>query len=78
MREQIETNPQFYGQILEGMFFDGQDSVQSRWQRNKKPEYCRNLCMITGYEWLEEFGYPVSDEERAYLDGTHECFAEKD
>ena len=78
VREQIETNPQFYGQILDGMFFDGQDSVQNRWQRNKKPEYCRNLCMITGYEWLEEFGYPVSDEERGYLDGTLDCYRKEE
>ena len=30
--------------------------------------------MITGYEWLEDFGYQTSDDERDYLDGTLECY----
>lgn len=30
--------------------------------------------MITGYEWLEAFGYKISDDERAYLDGTLDCY----
>lgn len=78
IREQIETNAQLYAQVMNELFFDGEDSVQGRWNKRFKPEYCRNISMITGYEWLEEFGYPVSDEERAYLDGTLDCYEEEE
>ncbi len=78
IREQIETNPQLYAQMMNGFFFNDEDSVQGRWNKRYKPEYCRNISMITGYEWLEEFGYPVSDEERAYLDGTLDCYEEEE
>ncbi len=78
IREEIGTNPQLYGQVMDGLFFDGEDSVQSRWWTSKKPEYCRNISMITGYEWLEDFGYQASDDERAYLDGTLDCYGEEE
>lgn len=78
IREQIETNPQLYAQVMNGFFFDGEDSIQGRWNKRFKPEYCRNISMITGYEWLEDFGYPVSDEEKAYLDGTLDCYEEEE
>ena len=76
IREQIETNPQLYAEVMYGMMFDGENCVVNKWARGRKPEYCRNLAMITGYEWLEDFGYRMSDEERAYLDGTLDCYAE--
>lgn len=28
------------------------------------------------YHYLEALGYPVSSDERAWLDGTHECYGE--
>ena len=59
------------------LFFDGEDSIIGRWNRSEKPEYCRNLAMITGYEWMEDFGYQVSDDEREYLDGTLDCYREE-
>lgn len=74
IRGEIGNNPQLYAQIMNGLLFDGEDSVQGRWNKRFKPEYCRNISMITGYEWLEDFGYPVSDDERAYLDGTLDCY----
>ena len=58
------------------MLFNGEDCVWGRWRKDEKPEYCRNIALITGYEWLEDFGYRMSDEERAYLDGTLDCYAE--
>ena len=76
IREQIETNPQLYAEVMYGMLFNGEDCVRGRWHKNEKPEYCRNIALITGYEWLEDFGYRMSDEERAYLDGTLDCYAE--
>ena len=76
IREQIETNPQLYAEVMYGMFFNGEDCVRGRWSKAKKPEYCRNIALITGYQWLEDFGYQTSDEERAYLDGTLDCYAE--
>ena len=76
IREQIETNPQLYAEVMYGMLFDGEDCVVNKWARGRKPEYCRNITLITGYEWLEDFGYRMSDEERAYLDGTLDCYAE--
>ena len=76
IREQIETNPQLYAEVMYGMLFNGEDCVRGRWYKDEKPEYCRNIALITGYEWLEDFGYRMSDEERAYLDGTLDCYAE--
>lgn len=73
-REQINTNPTFYAQIMNKTFFDDQRCVRNWWRDSKKPEYDRNLAIITGYEWLEDFGYRISDDERAYLDGTLDCY----
>ena len=75
-REQINTNPTFYAQIMNKTFFDDQRCVRNWWRDSKKPEYDRNLAIITGYEWLEDFGYKISDDERAYIDGTLECYRE--
>ena len=77
-REQIQEDPQLYAKVMGILFFADEDCVQSRWRTSQKPEYCRNLAMITGYEWLKEFGYQVSDDEKAYLDGTLDCYAEVD
>lgn len=76
IRVAINEAPTLYAEIMGSLFFDEEDSVQNRWGRSEKPKYCRNLAMITGYEWLEEFGYQVSDDERAYLDGTLDCYME--
>ena len=43
------------------------------WGENR-PEYKQNKRLEKLYEMLEELGYPVSDEERSMLDGTHELF----
>ena len=75
-RGQILEDPQLYAKVMDGLFFNGEDSTRSRWNRTEKPKYCRNISMITGYEWLEDFGYKVSDDERAYLDGTLDCYGE--
>ena len=77
IRVAINETPGTYAEVMGAMFFDGEDSIQRRWDRDEKPEYCRNLTMITGYEWLEAFGYQVSDDERAYLDGTLDCYQEE-
>lgn len=37
-------------------------------------EFCRSEKLEVLYDFLEELGYQVSDEERALLDGTHELF----
>ena len=76
IRVAINEAPTLYAEIMGSLFFDGEDSIRNRWSRSEKPKYCRNLAMITGYEWLEDFGYRMSDEERAYLDGTLDCYAE--
>lgn len=76
IREQLAEDPQLYAKVMDGLFFDGEDSVQYRWRTDEKPKYCRNISMITGYEWLEDFGYRTSDDERAYLDGTLDCYGE--
>ena len=78
IRVAINEAPTVYAEIMGSLFFDGEDSIRNRWNRGEKPKYCRNLAMITGYEWLEDFGYQVSDEERAYLDGTLDCYAESE
>ena len=72
--EQVRTNPMLYAQIMNKTFFDDRGCVKNQWRRDEKPEYRRNSAMSTGYEWLEDFGYPISDEERAYLDGTLDCY----
>lgn len=73
-KEQVDTNPTFYAELMNKAFFDDQSCVMNKWRRGCKPEYNRNLAMITGYDWLEDFGYPISDDERAYLDGTLDCY----
>lgn len=77
-KEQVDTNPTFYAEIMNKAFFDDQSCVMNKWWRGCKPEYSRNLAVITGYEWLADFGYPISDEERAYLDGTLDCYGKAD
>jgi len=76
IRVAINEEPTLYAEIMGSLFFDEEDSIQNRWGRSEKPKYCRNLAMITGYEWLEEFGYKISNDERAYLDGTLDCYQE--
>ncbi len=78
IRVEINEAPTLYAEIMGSLFFDEEDSIQTRWGRSEKPKYCRNLAMITGYEWLEDFGYKISDDERAYLDGTLDCYAEEE
>ena len=77
IRTGIREAPTLYAEVMGALFFDGEDSIRNRWSRNDKPKYCRNLAMLTGYEWLEDFGYQVSDDERAYLDGTLDCYQEE-
>ena len=74
IRTAINECPTLYADMMGTLFFEGEDSISSRWRRSEEPEYCRNVTMITGYEWLEAFGYEASDDERAYLDGTLDCF----
>lgn len=40
-------------------------------------KYQRNQKLENWYNVLEYLGYQISDEERALLDGTHECFNEE-
>lgn len=77
IRTGIAEAPTMYAEVMGALFFDGEDCIWMRWNRGDKPKYCRNLAMITGYEWLEAFGYQVSDDERAYLDGTLDCYNEE-
>ena len=77
IRTAIAEAPSLYAEMMGALFFDGEDSIRNRWNRGEKPKYCRNLAMITGYEWLEAFGYKISDDERAYLDGTLDCYYEE-
>lgn len=37
----------------------------------------RNEHLEKWYKWLRLMGYSISDEEKAMLDGTHECFKEE-
>ena len=78
IRTGINEAPTLYAEVMGALFFDGEDSIRNRWNRSDRPKYCRNLAMITGYEWLEDFGYKVSDDERAYLDGTLDCYQKED
>ena len=38
----------------------------------------RNEHLEKWYKWLRLMGYNISDEEKAMLDGTHECFMTED
>lgn len=40
--------------------------------------YSRNEGLERWYRTLESVGYSMSDEEKAMLDGTHECFKEEE
>lgn len=40
--------------------------------------YNRNEGLERWYRTLESIGYSISDEEKAMLDGTHECFKEEE
>ena len=74
MLEQIDNNPHLYAEVINEMLFENENCLMNRWRTSEKPEHCRNLSMITGYKCLTEFGYQMSDEEKAYLDGTLDCF----
>ena len=74
MKEQVETNPVIYAEIMNKVFFHEASCIKNQWRTSEKPEYEENLAMNTGYEWLTEFGYQMSDEEKAYLDGSLDCF----
>lgn len=39
--------------------------------------YNRNESLERWYKTLENLGYSISDDEKAMLDGTHECFKEE-
>ena len=41
-------------------------------------EYRRNEYLERWYDVIEKLGYSMSDEERALLDGTHECFKDEE
>ena len=78
IKNEIANNPQIFGEVINEILFDGEDSTQMRWNIRQKPKHCRNISMLTGYECLEAFGYKMSDDERAYLDGTLDCFGEEE
>ena len=40
--------------------------------------YSRNEGLEHWYRTLGKLGYSISDEEKAMLDGTHECFEEEE
>ena len=46
----------------------------SKWQM---PRYKENRKLDLCYQWLEEFGYRMSDEEEQYRNGTHPVFQTK-
>ena len=72
--EQIDNNPHLYAEVINEMLFENENCLMNRWRTSEKPEHCRNLSMITGYKCLTEFGYQMSNEEKAYLDGSLDCF----
>lgn len=78
IKNEIANNPQIFGEIINEILFDGEDCTQYRWNQREKPKHCRNISLITGYECLEAFGYKISDDERAYLDGTLDCYGEEE
>lgn len=44
---------------------------------NYQSNYMKDERINYVYEFLESFGYEMSDEEKAYCDGTHELFKEE-
>lgn len=45
--------------------------------KNELPFRYKNTVLDALYEWLILLGYELSDEEKAYKDGTHEIFTDK-
>lgn len=45
---------------------------------DRNGSYTKNPTLEAWYEVLTKLGYQISDEERALLDGTHECFKEEE
>lgn len=39
--------------------------------------YQKNEMLSRWYGWLNALGYSISSDERALVDGTHECFMEE-
>ena len=74
IKGQIENNPQLFAEVINTILFEQEDCLMNRWRTSEKPEHCRNLSIITGYECLEDFGYQISNDEQAYLDGALDCF----
>ena len=50
-------------------YADGSKKERPRWKANK--------LLDLEYEWLQQFGYQMSDEEAQMQNGTHEMFQEK-
>lgn len=68
------------GELLYGLVcaaFDriSQNAVTLLDSYTGKPK--ENAIVRDLYHFLEDVGYPVSSDERAWLDGTHECFGEE-
>lgn len=45
---------------------------------NQNGKHIKNPALEEWYEVLGKLGYSLSDEEKALLDGTHECFKEEE
>lgn len=54
--------------------FDRASSFNMRMMDTHTGEYKPNPNVIELYDFMKEYGYQASDEELAWLDGTHECF----
>lgn len=52
--------------------------MDGKCRNNWKCTYKKNFCLSNAYEDLELLGYKISDEERAYLDGTHELYIKEE
>ena len=58
----------FEGDNAEG-YVDGPRRMMPKWKENRKMDLC--------YQWLQAFGYRMSEEEEQIRKGTHRIFQEK-
>ncbi len=60
--------------IMFARYFDDPSYTYIAREWSGKPEYCDCKALDTIYELLSDFGYEISDDEAALMDGTHPIF----
>ena len=73
----ISGSPQSKWPEMILLMFEGDNSGKRGYAdgpKRDKPRYKENKGLDLCYQWLQAFGYRMSDEEKQMQEGTHACF----